>query len=127
MTNDLIKFSQLRTAAEKTNELIGQVAGAAADAIEEIRSHLPMVSSATLVAANWIGSGPYTQTISVSGVRADEAGQIVQPVPASVSQDAWETAGIKCTEQGNGTLLFSARKQPDTDVSIFVILQEVLT
>lgn len=86
---------------------------------------LPVGWSVTLTAAGWTGSGPYTQTVSVAGVRADEAGQLVQVAPASASREAWNAAGVQCTGQGAGTLAFEAREKPGTDISVYVILQEV--
>ena len=123
--NDLPNLGHLREAALAARGLIGAVAGAAADAIAEVAAGLPVRRSVTLTAAGWAGSGPYTQTAAVEGVRADEAGQLVQVVPASASLEAWEAAGVKCTGQGAGTLAFSAQEMPTADISIFVILQEV--
>lgn len=125
MNTDLTNLAQLRQASLAAQGLTAQVAGAAADAIEEVAAGLPVRRSVTLTAAGWAGSGPYTQTAAVSGVRADEAGQLVQVAPASASLEAWEAAGVKCTGQGAGTLAFSAREKPGGIILVYVILQEM--
>lgn len=123
--NDLTTLGHLRDAALAARGLIGTVASAAADAIAEVAAGLPRRRSVTLTAAGWTGSGPYTKSVAVAGVRADEAGQLVQVVPASASREAWEAAGVKCTGQGAGTLAFSAQEKPSGNISVYVILQEV--
>ena len=125
MSNKLTSVAQLRQAALAAQGLTAEVAGAAAEAIAEVAAGLPVGRSVTLAAASWTGSGPYTQTAAVAGVRADEAGQLVQVVPAAGSMDAWEAAGVRCTAQGAGTLTFQAQEKPAAGISIFVILQEV--
>lgn len=125
MSNKMTSVDQLRQAALACQGLAAEVAGAAADAIAEVAGALPVGWSVTLTAAGWTGSGPYTQTAAVAGVRADEAGQLVQVAPASASREAWNAAGVQCTGQGAGTLAFEAREKPGTDVLVYVILQEV--
>lgn len=126
MKNDLTNLAHLRQAALAAQGLTAEVAGAAAEAIEEVAAGLPVRRSVTLTAAGWAGSAaPYVQTAAVAGVRADEAGQLVQVVPASASLEAWEAAGVKCTGQGAGTLAFEAQEKPGGDISVYVILQEV--
>lgn len=125
MSNKMTSVDQLRQTALACQGLAAEVAGAAADAISEVAEGLPVGWSVTLTAAGWTGSGPYTQTAAVAGVRADEAGQLVQVAPASASREAWNAAGVQCTGQGAGTLAFEAREKPGTDISVYVILQEV--
>lgn len=125
MKTDLTNLEHLRRAALEARGFSAEVAGAAAEAVAEVAAGLPKVRQATLTAAGWIGSGPYTQTVSVAGVRADEAGQLVQPVPAKASMAAWTAAGAECTGQGDGALVFTAAEKPIAAIRIFVILQEV--
>ena len=125
MSNKMTSVDQLRQAALAAQGLTAEVAGAAADAIAEVAEGLPVRRSVTLTAAGWAGSGPYTQTVTVAGVRADEAGQLVQAVPASASRAAWQEAGVLCTGQGAETLAFEAQEKPGGDISVYVILQEV--
>lgn len=126
MSNKMTSVDQLRQTALACQGLAAEVAGAAADAIAEVAEGLPVRRSVTLTAAGWTGSAaPYTQTAAVAGVRADEAGQLVQVAPASASRVAWNTAGVQCTGQGAGTLTFTAAEKPGGSIQIFVILQEV--
>lgn len=125
MSNKMTSVDQLRQTALACQGLAAEVAGAAADAIAEVAEALPVRRSVTLPAAGWTGSGPYTQTAAVAGVRADEAGQLVQAVPASASREAWNAAGVQCTGQGAGTLAFEASEMPGADISVYVVLQEV--
>lgn len=126
MSNKMTSVDQLRQTALACQGLAAEVAGAAADAIAEVAEGLPVRRSVTLTAAGWEGSAaPYTQMAAVAGVRADEAGQLVQVVPASASRGLWNAAGVHCTGQGAGTLAFEAREKPGTDISVYVVLQEV--
>lgn len=113
------------TAALAAQGLTAEVAGAAADAMAELAAGLPVGRSVTLTATGWTGNGPYTQTVAVAGVRADEAGQLVQVAPASDSRTAWRDAGAACTGQGTGTLAFTALEKPGGSIAVYVVLQEV--
>lgn len=126
MSNKMTSVDQLRQTALACQGLAAEVAGAAADAIAEVAAGLPVRRSVTLTAAGWAGSAaPYTQTAAVAGVRADEAGQLVQVAPASASRGLWNAAGVQCTGQGAGSLAFTAAEKPGGNIQIFVILQEV--
>jgi len=119
----LTELAHLRDTALEAKGLIGDVAEAAA---ADIEAAMPQRRTMTLSAAGWTGSAaPYTQTVEVAGVRADEAGQLVQIVPAGASRTIWDTAGVQCTAQGAGKLTFSARAKPGGDLIVYAILQEV--
>lgn len=125
MKNDLTSLEHLRQAALEARGLIGAVANTAAEAVEEVAALLPVRRTLTLTAAGWSGSGPFVQTAAVDGVRADEAGQLVLPAPAEGSLTAWNEAGVQCTGQEEGMLMFTAQEKPGVDLRMFVVLQEV--
>ena len=79
----------------------------------------------TLTSSGW-DSAALTQTVTVSGVLADEAKQMIQPVPAIASQAAYIEAGILCTSQAADSLTFTAKTAPTEDLTVYVMIQEVV-
>lgn len=86
----------------------------------------PMATSAavTLTASGW--SSSKTQTVTVTGVLADETKQLITPTPAAASQAAYYNAGIRCTGQAADSLTFTAKTIPTADLTVYVTIQEVL-
>ena len=84
----------------------------------------PKSGKYTLPAAGWSSSAK-TQTITATGVLADEAKQLIMPMPASASQDAYAAAGIACTAQGANSLTFRCQTVPTADITVYVAVQEV--
>lgn len=83
----------------------------------------PITASAVIIsAAGWSGN---TQTVSATGVIADEAAQFIIPIPARESRTAYYSFGVQCVDQGDGTLTFDAVNVPDVDLSVYVIKQAV--
>ena len=80
--------------------------------------------SVTLSASAW-NSTAKTQTVTVSGVLADEAAQLITPTPALASQAAYYDAVILCTGQAADKLTFTAKKIPTDDLTVYVTIQEV--
>ncbi len=78
----------------------------------------------TLTASGWNASTKQ-QTVSVSGILADESKQLIQPVPAAASQAAYIEAGIRITGQAANTLTFTADTVPTADLSVYIVWQEV--
>lgn len=77
----------------------------------------------TLTASGWSNG---TQTVSVPGVLADEAAQLIIPVPALASQTAYYDAGVIATGQAANTLTFTARNSaPATNLMVYVTMQAV--
>lgn len=75
----------------------------------------------TLTAAGW-NSIDKTQTITVSGIFADETRQVITPTPALASQTAYMDAGILCTGQGANSLTFTASEIPTENIIIYVVI-----
>lgn len=83
----------------------------------------PVSTTVTLSASGWNSSK--TQTITVSGVLADETKQLITPTPAIASQTAYYNAGIRCTGQSANSLTFTAKTIPTADLTVYVTIQEV--
>ena len=94
-------------------------------AIEEVNEKIPSAPksvSITLPASGWSSN---TQTVTVSGVLADESAQLIQPMPAVASQAAYYAAGILCTNQAANSLTFTCQEAPSSDLTVYVVIQEV--
>ena len=86
-------------------------------------SDKPISKSVTLSASGW-NSSAKTQTVTVSGVLADETKQLITPTPAIASQEAYYNAGIRCTGQAADKLTFTAKTIPTADLTVYVTIQE---
>ena len=85
---------------------------------------MPVSTAVTLSASGW-NSSSKTQTVTVSGVLANETKQLITPTPALAYQTAYYEAGIRCTNQAADSLTFTAEKVPTEDLTIYVTIQEV--
>ena len=85
----------------------------------------PVSTAVTLSASGW-NSSSKTQTVTVSGVLADETKQLITPTPAIASQTAYYNAGIRCTGQSANSLTFTAKTIPTADLTVYVTIQEVV-
>lgn len=98
--------------------------GMARDVFAYADGLLPVIHPLTLAADAWEGgAAPYSQTVPVPGVLADETAQIIQPAPAAAGLEAWSAAGLRCAAQGDGTLTFTAREKPEADIPVNVAVQ----
>lgn len=86
-------------------------------------SDKPISKSVTLSASGWDSSK--TQTITVQGVLADEAKQLITSTPTIASQEAYYNAGIRCTGQAANSLTFTAKTIPTANLTVYVTIQEV--
>lgn len=82
----------------------------------------PKSVSITLPASGWSDS---TQTVTVSGVLADETAQLIQPMPTIASQGAYMAAGIYCSGQAANSLTFTCQTVPTADLTVYIVMQEV--
>lgn len=93
---------------------------------DDVVDYIPMSRTITLTASGWTGtSAPYTQTVTVSGVLADEAQQLIQPIPKLSSQAAYMEAGVYASGQAANSLTFSCSKKPTVDLTVYVVIQGV--
>ena len=85
----------------------------------------PASISVTLPASNWDSSAK-TQTVTVPGILADETKQLITPTPALAYQTAYYNAGIRCTNQAANSLTFTAKTIPTANLTVYVVIQEVI-
>ena len=85
----------------------------------------PSTIKVTLSASGW-DSTAKTQTVTATGVLADETAQLIQPTPAITSQTAYYEAGILCTGQAADSLTFTATTVPTSDLKVYVVIQDVV-
>ena len=82
----------------------------------------PTLRTATLTTSGWSSNN---QTVTVSGVSADETAQLIQPMPAMASQSAYYGAGVLCSGQAANSLTFTCQTVPTADLTVYVVMQEV--
>lgn len=82
----------------------------------------PKYLTITLTSGGWSSN---SQTVTATGVLADETAQLIQPMPASASQSAYYAAGILCTGQAENSLTFTCTTVPTADLTVYVVIQEV--
>ena len=85
---------------------------------------MPVSTAVTLSSSGWDSSSK-TQTVTVSGVLANETKQLITPTPALASQTAYYGDGIRCTNQAANSLTFTAKTIPTADLTVYVTIQEV--
>lgn len=84
----------------------------------------PSIAQVTLLASAWDSAGK-TQTVTVSGVSADENAQLITPTPVISSQTAYYESGILCTGQAVDSLTFTCKTVPAENLVVYVVIQEV--
>lgn len=91
--------------------------------IEPIESPLATLSTITLSSDGWSDN---MQTVSIPSVLGDETKQLIQPVAATNSKEEYELCGIQCVGQTDGKLFFSCVTVPESSLTVYVIITEVV-
>lgn len=86
----------------------------------ELDGMKPTSVAITLTTSGWSAS---TQTVTVSGVSANETAQLITPTPAIASQSAYYEAGIMCTGQAANSLTFTCQTVPTSNLTVYVVIQ----
>ena len=108
---------------DKLTGIEGQFVGFnSSGAAVAVSAPTPVYRTVTLPASGWSDS---TQTVTVSGVLADETAQLIQPMPAMASQSAYYGAGVLCSGQAANSLTFTCQNVPTEDLTVYVVMQEV--
>ena len=100
--------------------------GTSVEAKFTTKSNLSTLVSTSLSAASWTGtSAPYSQTISVEGVTATSANEILPGASISASQlDLLQAANIQDGGQANGSITVLAYGgKPTADLPIRIIIR----
>ncbi|WP_087064140.1 hypothetical protein [Intestinibacillus massiliensis] len=84
---------------------------------------IPKMFTILLPAAGWVDNA---QTVTVSGVLADESKQLILPMAASASRVGYNDAGVQCIGQAADSLTFQCNTVPADDLTVYVTVQEVL-
>ena len=84
----------------------------------------PLARQITLTTGGW-NATTKQQTVTVSGVLADESKQLIHPMPAAASQTAYMEAGIRCAGQAENSLTFTCDTVPTAAITVYVTIQEV--
>lgn len=116
-------FSTLKTNLE------GDVAAALTGRVTALEQGMPnklegRARTVTLSSSGWSSSAPYTQTVTVSGVTADNT---VQVAPAPASHEAYCGAIVRATAQASNALTFTASKVPTANLAVNVLIIDGVT
>lgn len=102
----------------------GAYSGPQIDAgIAKANRAIPTVLTLTLPVSGWSNN---TQTVTATGVLADETKQMIYIVPATSFQQAYVSAGISCTAQGTNTLTFTCKTAPSQDLTVYATIQSLI-
>lgn len=94
---------------------------------QKIKERLPRSHSITLPASAWSNN---QQTVSVSGILADESKQKIEPIPATATagnQAAYYEAGVMAIGQAENQLTFSCSTPPTVDLQVFVVITSLVS
>ena len=82
----------------------------------------PLLRTATLTTSGWSGN---SQTVTVNGVVANSAAQLIYVSPANKdSATAWGEAGVFCSAQGANSLTFVCDSTPSASINVNISIQE---
>lgn len=84
----------------------------------------PSACLITLKASGWDTTAK-TQTVTVSGVSADEASCMIIPMPAVVNQSAYNDAGVNAVGQSADGVTFGCDSVPSVDLKVWVTWESV--
>lgn len=94
------------------------------DKVSESSGSSATLKTVTLSSTGWTQN---EQVVSAPGILADETKQLIQPVAASTSKVAYDECGISCIKQAADSLTFSCGSVPDSDLTVYVIVTELVT
>lgn len=84
---------------------------------------IPKVHYITLLATDWDAANQ--QTISITGIVADESKQFIQITPTTASREMFETCVIRAVSQQLNAITFLCATVPDEDITLYITVSEV--
>ena len=91
----------------------------------DISALKPSACLVTLKASGWDATAK-TQTVTVSGVSADEASCMIIPMPAVANQNAYNDAGVNVVGQSANGVTFGCDSVPSVDLKVWVTWESVV-
>ena len=91
----------------------------------DISALKPSACLVTLKASGWDANAK-TQTVTVSGVSADEASCMIIPMPAVANQSAYNDAGVNAVGQSANGVTFGCDSIPSVDLKVWVTWESVV-
>ena len=119
-TDDQTKFKEWReTINGNSNSNMEKIDTALGE-----KANLSVAINATLLASAWSDDSPYTQTVTVEGLKADSNGVISIAQKATSEQiEIVCDAGLYISNQADGTLTITAYgDKPNVDIPVIIIL-----
>lgn len=87
-----------------------------------IEEAVPSSRSVTLTTSGWSNK---KQTVTVTGVLADETAQLITVTPNAASLSAYTAYGVMATGQAANAITFTCDETPTSSLTVFVTIQEV--
>lgn len=110
----------------KQNKVIGtpgDLIGVSSTGDLESVNARPRRVNVTLTVSGW---NSLSQTVSVPGISANEEAQTIQAIPKSTSKANYKQFGVEPSSQAVDSLTFTARSTPNTNIEVYVVIQEVV-
>lgn len=82
-------------------------------------------TTVSLKSDDWTGdTAPYTQTVAVDGVVADQSKQVVSIDPNTITAYVAAKNGLNCIGQGENSLTFTTETKPKSDINVDVVIDD---
>lgn len=97
----------------------------ARDAVNKayVDAQIPKAVLITLAASSW--GSDLTQTVTATGVLADETKQMIFPMPIMDDLPAYHEAEILLVAQATNSVTFTASIAPEEDIQVYICYQNV--